>query len=284
MYRDSPKPRAEKLPDNGRRFHFFSEFLLAEKRRQALLECRGFATAQALMLLDNLIPGRLLQRYKRFLADVELPGGEIITAHCPNTGAMTGCAEPGCRVWLSTSAVKTRKYPHTWELVETSSGLACIHSAKANQVVREALAAGLVSGFGGYPDIRTEVKYGQGSRADLLLEGPEGRIFVEVKSVTLCRPGGQGAFPDAVSERGRKHLKELQSVLDSRTRAVLFFCVFHTGINAVCAAGDIDPRYRDALAEAIAAGVEVVAWGAAISTSSIELSRALPFSLDPVSA
>ncbi len=233
------------------------------------------------MQFDNLIEARLLRRYKRFLADVELPGGEIITAHCPNTGAMTGCAEPGARVWLSTSTVKTRKYPNTWELVETPSGLACIHSAKANQVVREAFADGLISGFEGYPDIRTEVKYGKGSRADLLLEGAQGRVFVEVKSVTLCRPGGLGAFPDAVSERGRKHLRELQSVLDDGTDAVLFFCVFHDGIKSVCAAGDIDPRYRDALAEAMAAGVQVLAWRADISTTGIELRRELPFALDP---
>ncbi len=232
------------------------------------------------MQFDNLIKGRLLRRYKRFLADVELPDGQIITAHCPNTGAMTGCAEPGSTVWLSTSSVKTRKYPHTWELVETASGLASIHSAKANQVVREAFAAGLISGFEGYPDTRSEVQYGRGSRADLLLQGPQGRVFVEVKSVTLCRPGGVGAFPDAVSERGRKHLRELQSVLEDETSAVLFFCVFHSGINSVCAAGDIDPRYRDALAEAMAAGVQVLAWRADISTTGIELSRQLPFTLD----
>jgi sugar fermentation stimulation protein A len=233
------------------------------------------------MQFDNLIQGCLLRRYKRFLADVELSGGEIITVHCPNTGAMTGCAEPGARVWLSTSAVKTRKYPHTWELVDTGCGLACIHSAKANQVVREAFAAGLIPGFENYPDISTEVKYGQGSRADLLLRGPQGRVFVEVKSVTLCRPGGQGAFPDAVSDRGRKHMRELQSVLAADTRAVLLFCVFHTGINTVSAAGDIDPRYRDALAEAMAAGVQVIARRAKITTEGMELGRSLPFSLDP---
>ena len=236
------------------------------------------------MEFGKLIPGRLLRRYKRFLADVELADGEVITVHCPNTGAMTGCAEPGARVWLSTSAVKTRKYPHTWELVETGEGLACIHSAKANRVVHEAIAAGRVSGFERYPDIRTEVKYGQGSRADLLLEGACGRVFVEVKSVTLCRPGGVGAFPDAVSERGRKHLRELQSVRQAGTDAVLFFCVFHTGIESVCAAGDIDPRYRDALAEAMAAGVKVLAWRAEVTTAGIELSRELPFTLDPPGA
>lgn len=233
------------------------------------------------MRFDALLEGRLLRRYKRFLADVEMPGGEQITVHCPNTGAMTGCAEPGSRVWLSSSDSKTRKYPHTWELVETTAGIACVHSAKANQVVREAFAAGGIPGFEAYPEISAEVKYEQNSRADLLLQGPGGRVFIEIKSVTLCLDRGQGLFPDAVSERGRKHLQALQAVRDEQTRAVLFFCVFHQGIERVSAAGEIDSRYRDALREAMASGVEVLAWQAAISPQGIELRRALPFSLDP---
>jgi len=230
---------------------------------------------------DNLVTGTLQRRYQRFLADVQLEDGRVITAHCPNTGAMTGCAEPGARVWLSTSKVKTRKYPHTWELVETPGGMACVHSALANRVSREAFAGGQVPGFESYGDIRNEVKYGQGSRADLLLEGPGGRVFVEVKSVTLCRDGGQGVFPDAVSERGRKHLRELQSVLGGDTRALLFFCVFHNSINRVSAAGDIDPAYREALAEAMATGVEVLAWRSAVTSRGITPAGALPFTLDP---
>lgn len=233
------------------------------------------------MRFEDLKQGRLLRRYKRFLADVEFPGGEVITVHCPNTGAMTGCAEPGARVWLSTSASKTRKYPHTWELIETAEGMACIHSARANQVVKEAFADGRIPGFEAYPQIRPEVKYGGSSRADLLLQGPAGRVFVEVKSVTLCRDEGQGVFPDAVSERGRKHLQALQAVLSEDTRALLLFCVFHQGINRVSAAGDIDLRYRDAMAEAMAAGVEVMAWRADISPGGLELVAPLPFSLDP---
>ena len=232
------------------------------------------------MNLGELIEARLLRRYKRFLADVELPSGEEITVHCPNTGAMTGCAEPGSRVWLSSSSVKTRKYPHTWELVETATGIACIHSALANKVVREAFEGGLIGGFEAYPAICSEVKYGENSRADLLLEGDSGRVYVEVKSVTLARAGGWGAFPDAVSERGRKHLRELQAIRAERTRAVLLFCVFHEGIQAVCTAGDIDGRYREALVEAMAAGVEVLAWGASIAPGEITLSQPLPFSVD----
>lgn len=233
------------------------------------------------MKFGELTQGKLIKRYKRFLADVELPTGEVITVHCPNTGAMTACAEPGRTVWLSHSTVKTRKYPHTWELIETSAGMACIHSAKANQVVREAFGSGLIPGFEAYPNIRTEVKYGESSRADLLLEGESGRVFVEVKSVTLLREHAQGVFPDAVSERGRKHLRELQAICDETTRAVMFYCVFHEGIQTVSAAGDIDPRYREALLQAMAGGVETLAWQAQISPAEIRLEKELPFSVDP---
>lgn len=228
----------------------------------------------------ELIEAKLLRRYKRFLADVELANGDVITVHCPNTGAMTGCAEPGSRVWLSTSDVKSRKYAHTWELVETAHGMACIHSVKANKVVREAIESGQIPGFEAYPDIRSEVKYGENSRADLLLQGNDRRVFIEVKSVTLLGDEGWGSFPDAVSERGRKHLRELQAVCDTQTRAVMFFCVFHSGIRSVCSAGGIDPRYRLALIEAMAAGVEVIAWQATITPAEIMLSHPLPFSVD----
>ncbi|GAB3286227.1 DNA/RNA nuclease SfsA [Parahaliea aestuarii] len=233
------------------------------------------------MEFGKLVQGRLLRRYKRFLADVELPGGAVITAHCPNTGAMTGCMPEGAPVWLSVSDAKTRKYPHTWELVDTPAGLACIHSALANKVVREGFENGKVKGFEQYPALRSEVKYGAGSRADLLLEGDAGRVFVEVKCVTLYRRDDWGAFPDAVSDRGRRHIRELQGVIDDETRALLLFCVFHSGIHRVCAAGDIDPKYRDALAEAMAAGLEVQAYAAEVTTRGLSLARRLPFSLDP---
>ena len=233
------------------------------------------------MEFAHLLEGRLLRRYKRFLADVELASGETITVHCPNTGAMTGCAEPGSRVWLSRSDVKTRKYPHTWELVATDHGLACIHSAKANTVVREAFVAGQIPGFEDYPEISTEVKYARDSRADLLLQGERGRVFVEVKSVTLCRGGGLGVFPDAVSERARKHLYALQSIVDKQTRALLLFCSFHQGIGHVSAAGDIDPKYCDALHDVMARGVEVQAWATSITTAGIRLAHSLPFTPDP---
>lgn len=231
--------------------------------------------------MTELLQGRLIKRYKRFLADVELEDDGVITAHCPNTGAMTGCAEPGSRVWLSTSDSKTRKYPHTWELVETANGLACVHSARANALAESAFREGLIPGFEGYPEIRREVKYGSGSRADLLLQGPDGCVYVEVKSVTLCTEGGQGLFPDAVSERGRKHLRELASVLDERTRAVMLYCALHSGITRVSAAGEIDPRYRNTLEAAMETGVEVLAFAASVTPERLALTHALPFSVDP---
>jgi len=237
------------------------------------------------MRFGNLREGVLLRRYKRFLADVELCGGmrsgEVITAHCPNTGAMTGCAEPGSRVWLSHSDSPRRKYAHTWELVETAAGLACIHSALANRVVAEGFAAGRIAGYEGYPHIAREVRDGAGSRIDLLLSGEAGRVFVEVKCVTLCREGGRGLFPDAVSDRGRRHVLALaEAAAAGDTRAVLFFCVFHDGVRRVSAARDIDPRYRDALAGAMDRGVEVLACATSISPAGIELAAPLPFTLD----
>ena len=223
-----------------------------------------------------LLAATLLRRYKRFLADVELDTGEQLTVHCPNTGAMTACAEPGSRIWLSHSDSKTRKYPHSWELVDTGNGMACIHSVRANAVVEEGLSAGQIDSLAGYSSVRREVKYGQGSRADLLLEGSSGRCFVEVKSVTLRLADGSGAFPDAVSERARKHLRELQTVAERGERAVIFFCVFHEGIERVIPAHDIDPAYCEALVEAQAAGVEAIAWAASINPQAIKLARELP--------
>lgn len=230
------------------------------------------------MDFDSLISGTLARRYKRFLADVELDDGNVITAHCPNTGAMTGCAEPGSRVWLSRSDSKTRKYPHTWELVKTADGMACIHSARANRVVEEAVLADGVPALSGYESIRREVKYGSGSRADLRLENP-GCCTIEVKSVTLCLARGVGVFPDAVSERARKHLDELRELARAGERAVIFFCVFHEGIQRVRPAWDVDPAYSEALLRATGDGVEAMAWRAGISPEGIVLERELPVEL-----
>ncbi len=228
------------------------------------------------MEFSDLQQGVLERRYKRFLADVTLPTGELVTAHCPNTGAMTGCAAPGSTVWLSKSDNPKRKLAWTLELVKTPDGLICVHSALANKVVGEALQQELPPGLAGFSRLRQEVKYGGGSRADFLLESDTGSTTVEVKAVTLHKGDGLGMFPDAVSERATKHLKELAELTARGERAALVFCVLHTGITRVAAAADIDPAYARALDLAVAAGVEVYALGTKISPAAIAVTRELP--------
>jgi sugar fermentation stimulation protein A len=233
------------------------------------------------MQFEALREARLIRRYKRFLADVELPGGETLTVHCPNTGAMTGCAEPGSRVWLSHSASASRKYAHTWELVESPAGRICVHSVLANRVVDEAIERGLLPGLEAYPRRAREVPVSPGTRADLVLEGEAGRVVIEVKSVTLARGDGWGAFPDAVSARGRRHLETLASLLAPQTRSLLVFCAMHEGVERVCPAADIDPAYAGALCRAMDAGVEVLALGCAVSPAGVVAERRLPFAVEP---
>ena len=232
------------------------------------------------MKLPKLIPARLVRRYKRFLADVEFSDGREATVYCPNTGAMTGCIDSGSRVWLSYSDNPKRKYAYTLELVETKNGLICIHSARANKVVKEGLENGLIKEFAEYRQISSEVRYGQGSRADFVLYKADCvSVILEVKAVTLYLDGGLGAFPDAKSTRALKHTVELANAIDSSNRSLLVFCVLHSGINEVTIAKEIDPAYYFAFESALRAGLEVQAWGVDISTSALTLSRRIPFSL-----
>lgn len=214
----------------------------------------------------QLFPAHLIQRYKRFLSDVVLPDGETITVHCPNTGSMKNCIQPMGACWYSTSLSAARKYPNTLEVVTTPSGdLAGINTSRSNGLVAEAICAGVISELQGYDNIRHEVVYGnEKSRVDFVLERGDEKCFVEVKNVTLMDAKGQGLFPDAVSERGTKHLRELMQMIRDGHRAVLLYCVQHTGIEWVEPADAIDPLYGKTLREAIAAGVEVVAYGAEI--------------------
>ena len=200
----------------------------------------------------------LMRRYKRFLADVLLPEGDTpICVHCPNTGAMTGCQTAESAVWLSHHDNSKRKLAWTWELVETEAGMACIHAARANDVVEEALRDGYFPALiPAGADLRREVKIAEGSRADFFIPA-EGGLYVEVKSVTLHCGDGAGAFPDAVSARATKHLLESQAAMERGHRAALVFAVLHDGINRVAPAQDIDPIYAAALRQAIATGLEV---------------------------
>ena len=219
---------------------------------------------------------RLLRRYKRFLADVALPDGRELTLHCPNTGSMRGCMPEGGRVWYSTSDNPKRKYPHTWEQVETSAGHRIgIHTGRANALVAEALAMGRIPDFRRYDRIVPEVKVGR-SRVDFVLKGAAEPCHLEVKSVTLAVEDGLGLFPDAVSERARRHLEDLTERARSGLPAALCYCVQHTGIERVAPADDVDPGYGDALRAAIDAGVLVLAWTAALDASEVRLLRPLP--------
>lgn len=224
---------------------------------------------------------RLIKRYKRFLADIETDAGAVFTIHCPNTGSMLNCNAPGSRIWYSTSTSKTRKYPQTFEMIEMADGaLAGINTGRANHLVREAIAAGVVASLTGYASMRAEVKYGQeNSRIDFLLQqhGEDDRdCYVEVKNVTLGTGDGLGLFPDAVSTRGAKHLRELMHIASEGHRAVLFFCVQHSGIDRVEPATDIDPVYSKTLGEAAASGVEILAYRASMSPAEIRLDRQVP--------
>lgn len=232
-----------------------------------------------------LVPARLLRRYKRFLADVELRDGSRVTVHCPNTGSMLGCAEPGSRVWLSPAERAGRKYPYTWELVEVAPGvLVGINTGRTNALVQEAIESGVLSELGGYGSLRREVRFGsEGSRVDLLLEqGPGPECYVEVKNVTAAVRNGVAVFPDAVTLRGQKHLRELMSVAAQGKRAVLLFCVQRGDVQEVRPADAIDPAYGLLLRRALAEGVQALAYGARVDTSGVVLCRRIPVVCPPL--
>jgi len=230
------------------------------------------------MKLPPLVEGRLIRRYKRFLADVELEDGSQVTAHCPNSGSMKGCAVPGGRVLLSRSDNPTRKLAHTWELAQVGGFWIGLNTGLPNKLVHEAIADGTIAELQGYESIRPEVPYGEHSRIDLLLAGPTGRCFVEVKNVTLVE-AGRALFPDAVTTRGQKHLNELMRVVREGDRGVIFFTVQRGDGNSVSPADLIDPEYGRLLRLALANGVEALAYRAEVTPEQIRLTERLPIAL-----
>lgn len=222
-----------------------------------------------------LVPGRLIRRYMRFLADVELEDGQIVKAHCPNPGSMLGLRQPGLRVWLEGNSDPRKKLDWGWRLVDLPSGLVGIDTSLANTIVAEALPNEL-EGVGAYQCVRREVKYGQSSRVDFLLTGPaQPDCYLEVKSVTLMRKAGLAEFPDSKTARGTKHLNELADMVRVGHRAVLLFLVQREDCKEFSVARDIDPAYAEAFDMAARVGVEVMCFGCSLSTIGIKMAGPL---------
>jgi len=229
----------------------------------------------------ELTPATLIRRYKRFLADVELADGSIVTVHVANPGAMTGLQAPGARVWLSKSPNLKRKLPYSWELVEADFGagfeLVGVNTAHPNTIVAAALAAGAIPELAGYPVIRREVRYGAASRVDFLLEAADRPpCYVEVKNVHLMRTPGLAEFPDAVTARGARHLDELAAMRAEGARAVMLFVIQIASAHALALARDIDPAYGRAFDRARMAGVEALAYTCRLACDGIDLSAPVP--------
>lgn len=227
----------------------------------------------------RLIRGTLVQRYKRFLADVRLPSGEIVTAHCTNTGSMLGCKEPGSTVYLSLSPNKGRKLAYTWEIIQIDRIWIGINTLHPNRLVAEAIEAGRIPELRGYEVVRREVKVSAHSRLDLCLEGQSGCCYVEVKNVTVSFAGA-AAFPDAVSERATKHLKELIRLKHKRHRAAIVFVIQRGDCKYFRPADEIDPEYGRWLRKAAKAGVEILPYVAKVTPKGILLGDKLETRLE----
>ncbi|MBI1198909.1 MAG: DNA/RNA nuclease SfsA [Phenylobacterium sp.] len=243
--------------------------------------------------------GRLVSRYKRFFADVILDDGTAITAHCPNPGAMLGLNTPGLVAWVSRSDDPKRKLAHTLELVEADGGLVGINTLHPNRIVAEALAAGAIPEVAGYATHRREVRYGENSRVDFLLEHPDRppcwlevkndkpfynaplktdhRLWLEVKNCHLMRSPGLAEFPDCVAARSLKHLRELEAMVAEGDRAVVLFVVQRTDCDAFSACRELDPAFALGLDQAADAGVEVLVYGCDVGTTGAKIARRLPW-------
>ena len=230
---------------------------------------------------EPLIQGRLVERYKRFLADVDLSGGERVTAHCANPGAMLGLREPGSRVWLSRAANPDRKLKYNWEFVEVALGggpdqLVGINTSRPNLLVAEALREERLEPFAGYDRVRAEVKYGRNSRIDFLLESDGSPpCYLEVKNCHMMREAGLAEFPDCTAARSAKHLRELSDMVAAGARAALVY-VIQMQAERFDVARDIDPAYDAAFRAALAAGVESYAYICRITPDAVEIDRQVP--------
>jgi sugar fermentation stimulation protein A len=230
-------------------------------------------------LPQPLLEGRLVRRYKRFLADIELDDGGVVTAHCANPGSMSTCALPGGRVWVSESDNPKRKLRFSWELARVGGQMVIINTARGNQLVADALARRRIPELAGDGAVKREVRVGERSRIDFMLGDGERRTYVEVKSVTLDVGDRVAAFPDSVTTRGARHLEELIALREQGHRAVLLFCVCRSSVTEVRPADEIDPTYGETLRRAAANGVEVLAYGCSVGPRQIGIRRRLPVDL-----
>ena len=230
----------------------------------------------AMQFPNPLIKGTLIKRYKRFLTDVKLKSGEVVTAHCANPGSMLGLTEPGFEVWISPATNPERKLRYTWELVHDGQALVGINTAHPNGLVAAAIEAGTITELQGYESQRREVKYGKNSRIDILLEGSRPACYVEVKNVHLSREAGSAEFPDSVTARGAKHLVEMSDMVAAGHRAVMVYLIQRDDCDHLSIAADIDPKYDEGLTEAQASGVEAIAYSCKLSPNEIVVERAVP--------
>lgn len=222
--------------------------------------------------------GRLIKRYKRFLADVVLDSGEVVTAHCTNSGSMKSCLEEGAEVYLSPVNDPTRKTKFTWEMIRINNGWVGINTSNPNRLAYEYVTSGLIPGIEGYTNVRREVTYGD-SRFDLYAERESEKCFIEVKNVTL-KEGKYALFPDAETSRGRKHLETLISIKKEGMRAIMLYIVQRTDVEIFAPAWDIDPFYAETLVRAYANGVEIFPFRVEVSPQRIMPSGLLPYRLD----
>jgi len=222
-----------------------------------------------------LIRGILISRYKRFMADVRLRNGHIVTAHCPNSGSMAACCEPGQTVFLSRHNSPSRRLKYTWEMIEMPGSLVGVNTSVPNWLARAAIFAGKVPELEGFDAVRTEFRYGENSRVDLLLQNGDKCCFVEVKNCTLVEDRA-AYFPDAVTQRGFKHLVELQKEVKRGNRAAMFYIIQRMDAEVFSPADHIDPAYGRELRKALKNGVEIVAYDVAIDLETIRLNRPLP--------
>jgi len=226
-----------------------------------------------------LVPGTLIRRYKRFLADVEFKDGTVVTTHCPNTGSMKACSEPGRPVYLSFHDNPKRKLKYTWELIEMPTSLVGVNTLVPNRLVYESVKAGLVPELAGYEKVEREIKINTHTRLDLLLTGVNGqRCYGEIKNCTLVNDG-LASFPDAVTVRGLKHIAELEALFESGHRCVMFYLIQRMDAEVFKPADPIDPEYSQGLRRAVDRGVEILAYDVSIDLKGIKLNRRIPCEL-----